>query len=557
VISRLLLEPSARLSRERLAADLWPDLDRSLGLQNLRPALTYARTALDDPDAIRQDGQEIVLSKSVASDWRDANHRERTVMVSTTSEERLQHLLMLDGLIRTELLDGCEGEWVHPFRDRHHQRRIRTLEQLAEEFAATKAWDSSLETLRRLFVLEPLSEIGIWLQLRILGELGQTNEALRVFNQYRSRLQDELGFEVSSELKQLAKRAVSGSMTVHQTRPITSLYHEMISHLLDSLIVNDPDRVMAMVSAPELNWSVVLHGPELYKLFVDLLKVPGPLTPDRAGVTKRLLQYCYQDLRYDEIIPLAESLLESKTASDRIAALNYLGMVSQQWGDFAAAEGHFEAAINLSSAENASYLLAVSRANRGSLIDCLGRHAEAEAEFNDILDELRSDQTMNGKYTFAQLIELLLKSQLAQGDVKAAIQTSQELQGYARANGLFEALDVGLVLHGYVLILTDEPSGVSTLIRGLDRALANRRKSSILQASIYGALALNQLEAARSVSVTREIAGAVLAYLHENGITIGSGLEREVKALMPLPPKTKTGVSGICILLIEALTGLN
>jgi DNA-binding SARP family transcriptional activator len=127
VVAKLCLTSSRRLLRADLAADIWPDADRSTRLGNMRTALTYARASLEIPDAIATNEDWLILSNNVDSDWFELGRLETRIQQAGGGDDRLVLLYSLNGLIQKPLLASWDCEWLSDLRTFHDQRRINSF----------------------------------------------------------------------------------------------------------------------------------------------------------------------------------------------------------------------------------------------------------------------------------------------------------------------------------------------------------------------------------------------------------------------------------------------
>ncbi|MES1228076.1 MAG: BTAD domain-containing putative transcriptional regulator, partial [Armatimonadota bacterium] len=373
IVALLAVQPNGRLRRAAIAQEIWPELSGSDQLRNLRPALHYARSALGGDEILTDQDEFASLGLAAQSDWHQAKRLDLRITAEAEPSERLMLLFSLAELVRKPLFESWQRDWIEPYRARHAQLHFRVLHSLAEELALRGETSSALEYANQLADANPLNELAIRLQLRLLGQVDRLAEAQHVYGAYRSRLKESLDLEVSPELKAIAQRAVSGGYSSSRVKLVPSVQLELVQSLLTMLAEDSPERLLPLFAAPEVNWAVVTHGPELRSILESVLEKTSGWSPDRAAVAKRLLQFYSQEGEYQRLRRLATHLLESPRIVDQIAALNYLGEVATSEGHRESAEHAYERARALATEDGQAYLAAVSRSN---LAQCLMAFAD-------------------------------------------------------------------------------------------------------------------------------------------------------------------------------------
>ena len=103
------------------------------------------------------------------------------------------------------------GAWVEQEQQRLHQQAIDALKLLAEESRTQGRYEEALGYTKRLSKFDPLDEEVQELHLRLLAQMGRTEEAIQHFQHYRSQLKKELALEPESYLIQLYQQIRAGA----------------------------------------------------------------------------------------------------------------------------------------------------------------------------------------------------------------------------------------------------------------------------------------------------------------------------------------------------------
>ena len=474
LVAKLCLAGSRRLLRADLAADLWPDADRSTGLRNLRPALNYARTALENPDAIIANEDWLVLADNVETDWEEVTQLESRIQQAKGGDDRLVILYSLNELIQKPLLESWDSEWMSDVRIYHDQRRLNSLRQLSEELGSRGEWKAALDFARRVTELDPTSEDGIRLQLRYLGELERPMEAQREFGLYAKNLKATLGLSVNPSLRQFAENVVAGRFPRAGSRPLTAIQQEMIAEMMGVMVDEEPERLLPLLASPKLNWSLVFYGSEMRPILERALESTTGWTKERCGVAKRLLQVYSQEHEWTKVVELAEDLYTSPDPTDKIASLNFRAFDRQEDLDYPAALDLFDQAAKIAEKVGEGYLHAVSIANRAILNIKFELFKLGLQELSQVQDQLALRKEPNARFGTSQAKGWATAGALGQGNLQEAQKIAEDWRFFAETNGTLPYDSHGKLFYGMVLASTQSRGARDWLLTGIDAAFLSR-----------------------------------------------------------------------------------
>jgi DNA-binding SARP family transcriptional activator len=217
----LYLVVHRRATRERVAADLWPELDAAGAGRNLRVTLTYLHRVLepdraerDAPFFVRQDGGvlELCADRWLTVDaWRfeelldDAADAERDGAPSVALAAYEEALALWRGDPLSEVYD----DWALAEADRLRQRFVRAAGRCGELLLARGDTDRALALAQQALAVEAWSEPAHRLVVAAHLARRDTGMARRALDQYRKMLV-ELGSspdEATAELERLLETA--------------------------------------------------------------------------------------------------------------------------------------------------------------------------------------------------------------------------------------------------------------------------------------------------------------------------------------------------------------
>ena len=197
LLAVLALRSGQWVTRDELAALLWPERSNADARRNLRHVIFKAR-ALPGVDGLEV--SEHALRWDVATDllaFEEALHSGRGFEAIASRRGRL-----LDGI--DDPGNAALGEWLATQRTRFDARWQHAAH---EALAASPTPQQRIEIAQRLLDFDPLDEFAIGNLLAAELALGHAATAQRVYRDYAHHLADELGVEPSRRLRDLIRAA--------------------------------------------------------------------------------------------------------------------------------------------------------------------------------------------------------------------------------------------------------------------------------------------------------------------------------------------------------------
>jgi DNA-binding SARP family transcriptional activator/tetratricopeptide (TPR) repeat protein len=202
------------VSRETLAALLWPESNGLTARAALRNTLSYLRAALDDGTGPHLLIERERLAFDVASDaWVDVWALE-TAAETQDHDAEGEHLQVALAIYRGDFLAGFSlpdaapfDDWVTLQRERYHELAVRLLERLATIQEARGDQAAARATLRRWIDLAPLHEPAYHRLMRLQFVADERDAVRHTYERCRARLHEDLGIEPSPATAALAAAA--------------------------------------------------------------------------------------------------------------------------------------------------------------------------------------------------------------------------------------------------------------------------------------------------------------------------------------------------------------
>jgi TolB-like protein len=200
LLAYLALSPGVSHGRDKLAALLWSDHGERQARDSLKQCLLRLRRALAtvQPDAVAGDRQTVAFQPDDIEV--DA---VKFAQLAATSDGLDQAVDLFQG----DLLDGLSvraaafEDWLLVERQRLRHLAIDALSQSLAQAQAAGLRDSVAARARRLLSLDPLQEGACRALMQLHADRAERAQALKLFETFRDRLQQELG--VKPELETL------------------------------------------------------------------------------------------------------------------------------------------------------------------------------------------------------------------------------------------------------------------------------------------------------------------------------------------------------------------
>ncbi len=320
LLALLVLRRGEHVSADRAVDALWPDRrprDPLAALQThvfrLRRALPDgALTSSDhgywlDPAAVDVDADRVAAAVTDAAGRRAADP-------DGAAGDLDEAMAAWRGSPYPELVDDDEGRME---ADRLDDLRVRVVEERAEALLAVGRADRALRDLTTLVDEHPLRERPHDLLMAALAATGRTVDALRVYDDFRRRLGDDLGIEPSPVLAARHAALLGGS-----TAPGPGLRHRLpvpITSLIgrDRLLLD----AVAMTEAHRLITMLGPGGVGKTRLLVEVGNRLRTQRPDRPVVLAELATASPSTAVDDVASTLGVERRDGTATEDRLATI--------------------------------------------------------------------------------------------------------------------------------------------------------------------------------------------------------------------------------------------
>ena len=216
VLWYLLAHRERPIERTELIELLWPEVQPKDPHSDLRPILSRVRRVLG-PDSLHgRENVRIELPEPVWVDVEEASRAVDSAHVAARSADwnrvREESQVAI-GLLQPGFLPGRDGDWIEARRRELEELLLEALELAARgsiAFGDREELGTAERAARELVTRSPYRETGYRFLMEALAAGGNVAEALRVYEDLRLLLRDELGVAPAAELRALHGRLIAG-----------------------------------------------------------------------------------------------------------------------------------------------------------------------------------------------------------------------------------------------------------------------------------------------------------------------------------------------------------
>lgn len=214
LVGRLLADPQHAADRDELIDLLWPARPPRDPQAALRPVLSRIRRAIAPAVLEGRERLRLALPEPVWIDADSADHAVRAARAAARSgawrraREHAEHALELVG---PGFLPAAEGDWAAARRQELEELALEALEWIARSGPALGGADlaAAERAGRELVARAPFRETGYRFLMETLAAAGNAAEALRVYEDLRVLLRDELGAAPAAEVQAVHGRLLA------------------------------------------------------------------------------------------------------------------------------------------------------------------------------------------------------------------------------------------------------------------------------------------------------------------------------------------------------------
>jgi two-component SAPR family response regulator len=207
-----LLVSSPPMTKDQIAAALWPDLSRQQLGNALHTALRELRRALGDPGWVLYGNGHYRFDRARPHEC-DVTEFEDALLAARRArpaEAALPHLQRAIGAYGGDFLDGVSaGEWALVRRDELRRAFESALLATGRLQTAAGRHQAAVTVFRRAVAHEPLNETAHRELMSSWARLGETARAVRHYEELTELLRDQVGVPPAQETTALYRRLMA------------------------------------------------------------------------------------------------------------------------------------------------------------------------------------------------------------------------------------------------------------------------------------------------------------------------------------------------------------
>ena len=209
-----LLVSSPPMTKEQIAAALWPDLARQQLGNALHTALRELRRAVGDPGWVVYANGHYRFDRAREHECDVAEFKDALLAArrARPAEAALPHLQRAIGAYGGDFLDGMSaGEWALVRRDELRRAFESALLATGRLQTAAGRHQAAVTVFRRAVAHEPLNETAHRELMTSWARLGETARAVRHYEELTDLLRDQVGVPPAPETTALYRRLSTGA----------------------------------------------------------------------------------------------------------------------------------------------------------------------------------------------------------------------------------------------------------------------------------------------------------------------------------------------------------
>jgi DNA-binding SARP family transcriptional activator len=216
VFAYLAVNAGRPVPRDELMTALWPDALPPAASSSLSAVLSRLRKVLGPAQLSGRDEYELRLPDDTLIDVRSAlrfAHVAESMLAAGRHSDAWWAAAPAMYIGARTFLTGHEGDWIEEWRRELADARIRAVEVYVTASLRIGGAEivQAVRHARELIAASPYHESGHRLLMEALAAQGNTAEALRVYEDLRSRLADELGADPSPATQSVHRSLLLGT----------------------------------------------------------------------------------------------------------------------------------------------------------------------------------------------------------------------------------------------------------------------------------------------------------------------------------------------------------
>lgn len=321
LLAYLAVQRQSMVSRSQVAENLWPDNDPTAARTNLRTAIHRVKKSLGDRSVFVEEDRLIGLDRSlVETDIARAHSCHQRQLFASTPEETLDALRNEWQIVKQQLLQGWDDDWVCQERTFHEIRAVELGCELAKLLDEADERAEALEVLKHLLSQAPHRIDALEHAIQLEYSLTGPNRALDLVAEASGRLAADIGVELPQSIKKVVRAIRNG---VYEPAPRPGVFKSrselvILSRMFEENLRSNGSEALKMLSTECMKPLAWQHPKTTFAIIQQALDSTVGASPERVELAVRSLAFASWLCEFDEGHRHAEFALQHLSENDPI-----------------------------------------------------------------------------------------------------------------------------------------------------------------------------------------------------------------------------------------------
>ena len=287
VVALVALAKGRPLSRDSIAATLWPEQEESSARTNLRKALQRVHKATKEENPFLTDGDQLRFDpERVETDLDHAERLHRVFLLAARQPEGIEALSEEWTLRRKTLLESWEAPWVEEFRIQADLAANDLGTELAQAHEAMGNSEGALAVWHEILLRVPHHAQALQNALRLELHLRGREKASELARSARLLFHQDLGIEMPFELRKTLRDFQSGGLEPvpppEKLKKRSELY--LLARMFEANLARNGTEAIALLAEECTMAKALAHPKAMLSLLTLALEATHGTSPERLHV---------------------------------------------------------------------------------------------------------------------------------------------------------------------------------------------------------------------------------------------------------------------------------
>lgn len=319
VVALVALAKGRPVSRDSIAATLWPEQEESSARTNLRKALQRVHKATAGENPFLTDGDQLRFDPArVETDIDHVERLHRTFLLAARQPEGIEALAEEWAFRKRTLLEGWDADWIEDYRAQADVAANDLGTELAQAHEAMGDSEAALEVWHEILDRVPHHAQALQNALRLELHLRGRERASELARSARLLFHQELGIEMPFELRKTLREFQSGGLEPvpppDKIRKRSELY--LLARMFESNLADNGTEAIALLARECTMPKALAHPKAMLSLLTIALDATSGVWPERLHVAALAATVASWSSQFELGHRWSDFVLESMPPSD-------------------------------------------------------------------------------------------------------------------------------------------------------------------------------------------------------------------------------------------------